>query len=393
MNFTADKDSYKDLEKKLIEIRRHIHKNPELSLKEYNTSKFIVSKLREFGIEEIQDDIYETTVLATIRGGIEGECILLRADMDALSIEENNNIDFKSSNKGVMHACGHDAHVTWLLGAAYILNLNKEKLKGTFKILFQPAEEGEGGADVLLEHYDLLNTPPKVTKALGAHVWPEIDVLSYGLVNGCAMAAANKFEIDILGKGGHGAEPHKTVDPIALACSVYNSAQQILSRKLSPFSNGVLSIGIFKGEGSFNIIPSKVHLEGTVRAETYEGVCEITNSLEKITKGIVESQGGKYTLKIDKPILPVINDKNLVIEAENICNSIGAPLTVLNHGAMTGEDFCYFSNKVPSLFFYVGTRNEEEGLTYPLHNCNFNIDERILLNTALLLATLASEMS
>ncbi|MGL4773125.1 MAG: M20 metallopeptidase family protein, partial [Clostridium sp.] len=351
MNFKEKLSELNQLEEELIKIRREIHKYPETALEEVKTSKLIVEKLKEFGIEDIKDDIYKTAVLATIEGGSKGKTILIRADMDALNIEEETNLEFKSCNHQKMHACGHDAHVTWLLGVAYILNKYKDELSGTFKLIFQPAEEDVGGADELLENYNILEENPKVDYAIAGHVWPEINSKEFGLVNGCAMASANKLELDIYGKGGHGAEPHKTIDPIALASSVYMTSQQILSRRANPFSSSVLTFGVFEGKGAFNVIPDMVHMEGTVRGETYEEVCRITNELERITKGIVESFGGSYKLKVEKPVLPTINNKELVKKAGKIFEELNEPLHVLDHGAMTGEDFCYFTNKVPSLFF------------------------------------------
>lgn len=371
-----------DIQKELIEVRRYLHQNPELSLKEYNSQKYIVSKLKDFGLEEVYDNIYETSVMAIIRGKNPGKTILIRADMDALPIMEDTNLDFSSINKGVMHACGHDVHMTWGLGCAFILNKIKDKLDGNVKILFQPAEEGEGGADSLLHNYDILNIEPKVDFAIAGHCWPSIQVGKLALVDGCAMAAANKFKITIIGKGGHGAEPHKTIDPISLANQVYMSIQNIKSRKLSPFSHSVVTIGVFKGIGSFNVIPNTVELEGTVRGDSYEEVMDIMKTMEKMVSGIVISQGGDYKLKIDKPIHAVHNNSELVKESYKILKD-KIEIDILKTGAMTGEDFCYISNKVPSLYFYVGTSTEgdnpEQNITNaPLHNPKLCINEDVL---------------
>ncbi|WP_243249649.1 amidohydrolase [Clostridium sp. D46t1_190503_E9] len=373
----------------LINIRRKLHSNPELSLKEYKTSEFIYKKLKEFGIKEVSNDIYKTAVLAIIRGKKPGKTILLRADMDALPIDELNNCSYKSINKGVMHACGHDGHVTWMLGTAYVLNKLKDKISGNIKILFQPAEEDYGGADELLKSNDILISDPKVDYAIAGHVWPEINSGEYGIVNGRAMAAANKFIIEISGRGGHGAEPHKTIDPIAIANQVYMSSQQIISRRTSPFSNAVLTIGKFIGNGSYNVISSKVIIEGTIRAESYDKVVEITNLLERITKGITESQGAQYTITCSKPIKAVINDENLVVKAKNILSKTSHKVSILKDGSMTGEDFCYFSTRVPSLFIYVGTKNIDKEIIYPLHSPRFNFDEDILESAVNLFAFLA----
>lgn len=374
----------KGIQEELINIRRHLHSNPELSLKEFETSKYICEKLREYGIEEIYDNIYETAVLALIRGSKPGKTIMLRADMDALPIEELNDVSYKSINSCVMHACGHDSHVSWMIGAAIILNKFKSNLNGNVKILFQPAEEGVGGADTLLEHIDILNMEPKVDCAIAGHVWPSIDSGSVGIVNGCAMAAANKFTLEIIGKGGHGAEPQNTIDPIALANSAYMAIQQIVSRITNPFEPAVVTIGLFKGEGAYNVIPDKVIMEGTVRAESFNRVTEIMELISGVVKGIVEPRGGKYTLSSSKEIHSVINDEQMVLWAEKAIGEFKGKekIQLLKHGAMTGEDFCYFSERVPSLFIYIGTKNIEKGINVALHNPKFNIDEDILWQSA-----------
>lgn len=377
-----------ELNNELISIRRHLHRNPELSSVEYETSKYIYKKLKSFGIEDVRDDIYNTAIVAVIKGNDNGKTILLRADMDALPINEENEVEYCSKNTGIMHACGHDAHVTWLLGASYILNKMKSKFKGNIKILFQPAEEGIGGADYLLKNNDILIKDPKVDLAFAAHVWPSIDVGCIGIVDGVAMAAANKFIIKIIGRGGHGAEPYKTVDPISLTCQVYTALQTIISRRTSPFSNSVLSIGLINTKGAYNIIPDVVEMEGTIRANSYVEVQNIMKEVENIVNGIVISQGGKYKITEEKPIHSVVNNHNLVHYTKNTINELYSEdrVDILKHGSMTGEDFCYFSNRVPSVFMFIGTKNIDKNIISPLHTDTFNIDESILKGTAEILS-------
>lgn len=372
------------LNDELISIRRYLHQNPELSSLEYETSKYIYNKLKSYGIEDVRNDIYNTAVMAIIKGKEPGKTILLRADMDALPIDELNKVEYCSINKGVMHACGHDAHMTWLLGASYILNKMKDKFKGNIKILFQPAEEGIGGADCLLENTDILQQEPKVDLAFAAHVWPSINVGRVGIVDGVAMAAANKFIIKIIGRGGHGAEPYKTIDPISLTCQTYTSLQTIIARKVSPFSNSVLSIGVINTKGAFNIIPDIVEMEGTIRANSYTEVRNIMKEVKSIVEGIVVSQGGQYEIHEEKPIHSVINNRELVYFSKDAIDDLysGNIVDVLEHGSMTGEDFCYFSNRVPSVFMFIGTKNPDKKILSPLHNDTFNIDESILKETA-----------
>ena len=375
------KSSVKEIEEELKKIRRYIHENPELSLKEYNTSKFIKNKLKEFGIEEVYDDIYETAVMAIIRGKEGGKNILLRADMDALPIIEETKLEFKSCNLGIMHACGHDVHITWMLGVAYVLNKIKTDFKGNVKIIFQPSEEKEGGAKELLEKRNILLEDPKVDLAIAGHVWPDIKAKEFALVDGVAMGAAYKFKLLVKGAGGHGAEPHKTIDPISIANQIYVSSQQIISRKISPFSNGVLSFGKFIAEGAYNIIPSEVYIEGTIRGESFLQVENIAKLFKKTVDNIVSLNNGDYDLQILMPIKEVINNHELVYLAKNILEDLNYNINILKYGAMTGEDFCYFSEKIPSLFFYVGSRNEKDDKIYPLHSPKFDIDEKIIANT------------
>lgn len=371
----------KDIEEELKIIRRYLHRNPELSLKEYNTSKFIIDTLKRFEIDEVYDDIYETAVLAIIRGKDGGKTVLLRADMDALPIIEETDLDFKSCNIGVMHACGHDAHVTWMLGVAYVINKLKNDFKGTVKIIFQPSEEKEGGARELLLRRNILQEEPKVDFAIAGHVWPDIPSCEFALVDGVAMGAAYKFKLLIKGLGGHGAEPHKTVDPISIANQIYITSQQIISRRISPFSNGVLSFGKFIANGSYNVIPSNAYIEGTIRGESFKQVEYIVDMFKKTVDNIVKINQGDYDLEILMPIKEVINNHELVIKSFEILNDSDYKIDILKYGAMTGEDFCYFSERIPSLFFYVGTKNIEDNKIYQLHNSKFDIDEKILLNT------------
>lgn len=375
------RNTIKNIEEELKIIRRHLHKNPELSLKEYDTSKFVVETLKRFGIEEVYDDIYETAILAIIRGKESGKTLLLRADMDALPIIEETNLEFKSCNLGVMHACGHDAHITWMLGIAYVLNKLRHEFKGTVKIIFQPSEEKEGGARELLLKRNILLEDPKVDFAIAGHVWPDTNSGEFALVDGVAMGAAYKFKLLIKGIGGHGAEPHKTVDPISIANQIYIASQQIISRRISPFSNGVLTFGKFIADGAYNIIPSTSYIEGTIRGESFNQVEYIMNMFKKTVKNICKLNKAEFDLDVLMPIKEVVNDHNLVIKAHKILKDSDYKIDVLKYGAMTGEDFCYFSEKVPSLFFYVGTKNIEKNKIYHLHNSKFDIDEDILLNT------------
>ncbi len=232
-----------NIKEELIDVRRHMHKYPELSFQEFKTSAFIKEKLKEHNINYIED-FHKTAVVALIKGNKQGKTILVRGDIDALPIEENNSLEYKSLNKGVMHACGHDAHIAWTLGTAIILNKLKNKIKGNVKFIFQPGEENQWGAKEMLKYGILEN--PKVDAAIAGHVWPDVQSGKISIVNGCAMACANKFRIEIIGKGGHGASPQDTLDPIAIANEVYMAIQQIVSRKVDPYDSVVISIGVLR---------------------------------------------------------------------------------------------------------------------------------------------------
>lgn len=369
----------KRIEDKLISIRRQIHKNPELSLKEFKTSELIYKTLKEEGLE-VEKGFYETAVMTTIKGKVPGKTVLLRADMDALPVFEETKEEYTSKNRGVMHACGHDAHITWLIGATLILNKLKEHINGTVKIIFQPAEEASGGAKELLEKRNILKEFPKVDYILAGHVWPEIEAGKIGIVNGCAMAATSFFEMKIKGKGGHASSPHKTIDPIAIGNLVYTAIQNIISRLKNPVDQGVITIGTFKGEGSFNIIPNNVIMEGTIRGESEKDIRDYARKIENILKGVCYSFDADYDFEVVRIAPEVVNNEKLVnIGIKSYQDLFGDNSALrLNKGSMTGEDFSYYLKEVPGLFVYVGSKDIEKEANYPLHSSKFNIDESII---------------
>ncbi|MBW5455915.1 M20 metallopeptidase family protein [Clostridium sporogenes] len=376
-----------NIKEELVDVRRYMHKYPELSFEEFKTSEFIKEKLKEHNINYIED-FHKTAVVALIKGRKEGKTILVRGDIDALPIEENNSLEYKSLNKGVMHACGHDAHIAWTLGTAIILNKLKDKIKGNVKFIFQPGEENQWGAKEMLKYGILEN--PKVDAAIAGHVWPDVQSGKIAIVNGCAMACANKFRIEIIGKGGHGASPQDTLDPIAIANEVYMTIQQIVSRKVDPYDSVVISIGVFKAQGSYNIIPDKVEMEGTIRTLSKDKMKEIIRLIDNILKGIVLIQEAKYRFDATEGVYPLINSEEFVYLArEAVVKVLGeSNVEILKHGSMTGDDFSYFLNKVPGVFMYVGTLNNEKNINKPLHNCNFDIDEDIIYKASTVLSQL-----
>lgn len=374
----------------LIAIRRDIHSNPEIGLEEIRTSGLVAEKLKQLNLE-VQTAVGVTGVIGTLYGKHPGKTLLLRADMDCLKMLELNDVSYKSKNEGLMHACGHDAHTTWLLGAAMILSEMREQLHGNVKFLFQPAEETDGGAERMIAAGALEN--PKVDAAIGAHVWPLLDSGKIAVKNGPMMAAPDMFKLKIFGKGGHGAEPHRSIDPIAIGCQVYLGLQTIVSRKIDPIDSVVLSITTFHGGSAHNVIPDHVEMQGSVRTLTKELRKQVPQMMEQIIKGITEAHGGQYELEYIPYYPPVINDPSItdVIKAAGSRILGEEQVITMPVPTMGSEDFSYFQESVPGAFFIIGTRNPEKGITALLHNPRFDIDEDILHMSAAVLAQSAME--
>lgn len=377
MNIESILDKSEKIKDELIKIRRDIHSHPEIGLQEKRTSKIVSEKLRELGLK-VETNIGVTGVVGTLEGKKPGKTILLRADMDCLKMSELNEVEYKSKYDGFMHACGHDAHTTWLMGAAMILSDYKEQLYGNVKFLFQPAEETEGGAKRMIKEGVLKN--PDVDAAIGAHVWPLIESGKIGIKTGSMMAALNNFKINIHGKGGHGAEPHHCIDPIAVSCQIYMALQTIISRKKDPIEPAVISVGEFHGGSAHNVIPNEVIMKGTVRTTTHILRNKMPQMIEGIVKGITDAHGATYEFEYKEDYSPVINDGEIVKLVEKGGEYILGKDNVvkLENPTMGGEDFAYFQQEIPGAFFVVGTRNTEKGIDKPLHNPYFDIDEDIL---------------
>ncbi|WIF96097.1 M20 metallopeptidase family protein [Caminicella sporogenes] len=377
-----------EIKEELISIRRDIHAHPEIGLQEKRTSALVAEKLKKLGIE-VKTNVGITGVVGLLKGKYPGKTILLRADMDCLEMTELNNIEYKSKYPGLMHACGHDAHTTWLLGAAMILSEFKDELHGNVKFLFQPAEESQGGANRMINEGVLEN--PKVNAAIGAHVWPIVESGKIGIKYGSMMAAPDKFTLTIYGKGGHGAEPHNCIDPISIGCQVYMSLQTIVSRKINPIKPAVISITMFNAGSAHNVIPDRVEMVGTVRTLTNELREKIPKMMESIIKGITEANGGSYEFEYIPYYPPVINNDEITDVVKHAGEEILGKDNVveLKNPTMGGEDFSYFQQKVPGTFFVVGTYNEDKKITKPLHSPYFNIDEDILSKASAVLAECA----
>lgn len=371
---------YREIEDEVVNIRRNIHRNPELAYEEFSTSKYILEKLKSIGIEEI-DVIENTGIVALLRGEkcINKEnptTIMLRADMDALPIKEETNLTFKSRNNN-MHACGHDVHIAWTLGVAIILSRLKKLLNGNIKFVFQPAEEI--GGSVKLVKKGVLNSP-EVDIVLAGHCWPDLEAGKIGIARDVAMASANTFKIKILGKGGHGAEPHNCIDPICIGNEIYSSIQKIVSRRINPIDSTVVSICSFNSGYSSNIIPDTCEIQGTVRSLSVNKVIEINKNIELVVSNICNIYGAKYSFEMGGVCLPVVNDSILVNKIlESATDIIGCEnINIVDYPSMTGEDFSEYCNKKPGLFIYVGSSSLEKGIKEKLHSSKFDIDESML---------------
>ncbi len=360
-----------------VNIRHHLHANPELSYKEFETSAYVQQKLKEWGIPF---EVKATTgVIGLIKGKNPGSKVTaLRADMDALPITEENDVDYKSKNAGVMHACGHDVHTTCLLGAAKILNELKDEWEGAVKLIFQPGEEkNPGGASLLIAEGVLEN--PKPEKIFALHVHPGLEVGKLSFRNGMVMASADEIYISIKSKGGHAAAPQYTADTILIASQLVVSLQQIVSRNNSPFNPSVLSITSFQGGTTTNVIPSEVKLMGTFRAMNEEWRFKAHELIKKQTLELVSAMGAEADIHIDVGYPFVLNDEALGNasrkKAEEYMGAANVEETELRMGA---EDFAYYSHQVPACFFRLGAGNKEKGITSGVHTPTFNIDERAI---------------
>lgn len=358
----------------MINLREAIHMYPEDGFKEFKTSEIIVNELEKLGIK-VQKNVAKTGVVGLIEGNYPGKTVLLRADMDALKIQEQADVDYKSKVDGMMHACGHDGHVAGLLGAAMILNELKDKLHGNVKLVFQPAEEKEGGALPMIEEGVLEN--PKVDVAFGAHLWGYLKEGEVHLKEGPMMAAPDLFNIKVIGKGGHGAVPQASIDPIVITCQIVNALQTIVSRRMNPLDPVVVTCGKIQGGESFNVIPNEVELEGTIRTFNEETRNLVPCIIEDLVKGITTSQGATYEFKYEPHYPALLNDKNMTNFAKKSLEKVVGKENVfdLKEPNMGGEDFAYFAQKVPSAFMFIGIAdNESEPVIH--HNPYFKWDSK-----------------
>lgn len=380
-NFLEDAQSLFDYTRQL---RRDFHKHPEIGFKELRTANIVARELSALGME-VKTGVGQTGVVGLLEGEQPGGVVLVRFDMDALPIQEQTAAEYASVNDGVMHACGHDAHVAIGLTVARLLTDHRKELKGTVKLVFQPAEEGLGGAEAMLTDGVLENPVPDVTLAL--HVWNEKPVGWIGVTPGPVMAAADTFKIRIIGKGGHGAAPHLTNDPVITAVQVINALQSIVSRNVSPLQSAVVTVASVHAGDAFNVIPSEAEMKGTLR--TYDPTVRdlVVARFGKIVDDIAHAFNcdAQYEIKSITPA--VVNDPQITSRVQQLVKSL-LPQDELDVHSITmgSEDMAYLMQKVPGCYFFIGSANHSKGLDAPHHHAKFDFDETILSKAAGLMA-------
>ncbi len=362
----------------IVKIRRFIHMNPELSNREYETAKLVASKLASLDLD-VQTEVAKTGVVGLLRGALPGATIALRADMDALPIQELASVPFKSLNPGVMHASGHDVQVSIALGTAIVLSNLRDRIKGNIKFIFQPAEEGppqgeEGGADLMIKE-GVLDNPP-VRAIFGLHVWPE-ELGQVDFSPGFIMASSDWFQIQIKGKSSHGARPQEGIDSIVLASQIVLGLQFIISREIDPTDPAVLTVGKIEGGTRSNIIADSVILEGTVRALSEANRKKIPRLIESLVKGITQSYGASYVFNYEPSIPPVYNHPELAKDMlPTLIRLLGEDHVKGLTPQMVAEDFSHYAQKIPGFFFFLGVKTPGSQLAGALNSPNFNLDER-----------------
>jgi len=381
-DFSTLRPGIRALQEELVGWRRAIHQRPELGFQEEITAKFISDRLSEWNITH-QSSVATTGLVAVIEGTGQGTgenlpVLGIRADMDGLPVQELNEVDYCSVYDGKMHACGHDGHVAIALGTAKYLNEHRDRFAGTVKILFQPAEEGPGGAKPMIEAGVLKN--PDVDALVGLHLWNNLPLGTLGVRGGAFMAATEFFTCTIQGKGGHGAIPQQTVDAVVVGAQIVNALQTVVSRNVDPMKSAVLTVGEFKAGTAVNVIADSAYLSGTVRYFDSDYGSLIPERLEQIIAGVCAAHGASYDLDYCKLYPPVINDSAIAELVRSVALSVvETPAGVVPEcQTMGGEDVSFFLQEVPGCYFFLGSANSDKGLAYPHHHPRFDFDETAL---------------
>jgi amidohydrolase len=365
-----------EVSEEVVAWRRYLHRNPELSFQEEETARFVYETLQTFGNTLELSRPTPTSVVARLIGAKPGPTLAIRADIDALPIEEENDFEFVSRNPGVMHACGHDGHTAMLLGTAKILSEMRDCIRGEVRFLFQHAEElYPGGAQQMVDE----GVMEGVDVVIGTHLWAPLEVGKIGVAYGAMMGSPDTFWITIKGKGGHGAMPHQAVDSIAIGAQVVTNLQHVVSRNTDPIDDVVVSVTKFTGGTTHNVIPGCVEMLGTVRTLDPEVRKKVPEFMERVVKGITEAHGASYEFKYQFGFRPVVNDEEVTRTIEETVQEVfGEETLELVRPNLGGEDFSALQQAAPGTFFWVGAGNKEKGITYPHHHPRFTIDEDAL---------------
>ena len=378
-------------------LRRDFHKHPELGFRETRTGSIVAKELEALGLE-VTKGVGKTGVVGLLEGAKAGPTLLLRFDMDALPINEDTGAEYSSQNQGVMHACGHDGHTAIGLTVAKILQMHKDELAGAIKFCFQPSEEGSngeeiGGAEMMMKD-GVLDSGPKVDMTLSMHLWNEKPLGWVHVAKGPVMAGAEQFKIKVIGKGGHGAVPNATIDPVVCAAQIISASQSIVSRNVGPLETAVVSFTIVNGGTAFNVIPQEVTMEGTIRTFDLHVRGKVVKRFEEVVKGITSAMGCQVEMRIKQLTPALINADDVTSKVQQTARHL-LPQAIHDdtpYLTMGAEDMAYMQAKVNGCYFFVGSNNKEKHLDYGHHHPKFDFDEKALINGAALMAAAAADI-
>lgn len=360
----------------MVHMRRELHQFPELGFEEHYTSLRVTQQLQELGLE-VQTGVGQTGVVGILEGEQEGPTVLMRFDMDALPIQEANEVEYISQNPGRMHACGHDGHVSMGLGLAKIMSQHREKIHGRLKFVFQPAEEGLGGAFAMIADGVLENPRPDVAFAM--HLWTPLELGTIQVTTGPAMAASSIFTLTVRGRGGHGAAPHQAVDPILAAGHIITALQSIVSRNIDPQESVVISLGQVLAGTTFNVIPEQVEIKGTVRSYSNEVHRALYRRILEMANNMAAAFNCTVSLETIVIVAAVVNEAEPAARVRSAAQKMVGAENVIDKREMASEDMGYMLEEIPGCYFFIGARNEEKGFHYPHHHPRFNFDETAMI--------------
>lgn len=364
------------LREQLVAWRRDFHRHPELAFQEHRSAQIITEALRGLGYD-VETGVAETGVVALLQGDHSGPVVMARFDMDALPVTEANETDYASQNQGVMHACGHDGHMAIGLGVATLIAEHRDHLPGTLKLVFQPAEEGANGAALMVEEGVLDNPRPDVL--LITHLWNEKPVGNVDVTPGAIMAAADRWSCTVRGEGGHGAMPHRAVDPIVAASHVVTGLQTVVSRNVSPLETAVLTVGSFHAGDAFNVIPDHVDLTGTIRTYDPQVREKVIQRARRVVDSVAAAYDASAGLEVESVAPALVNDAEAVEAIREAAEAVlGSQAVTSGERTMGSEDASYFTQEVPGCYFFLGSANPDRGLDVPHHNPRFDFDEDAL---------------